>query len=179
MRITSKSTDDGGLVVTITLSRQDDDPRSCLDILAGQGLLQAFLRAYGRPDDLGGPDSMDEASDLLTRYAYVVRRAQDRLEDMQLAARDQWGLGWGAIARAVDLSRSTVKGQIQASRARYADNGLWYDAAGRHQATPRTAHEATGRAWDQDGKEPYLDADDPGHWPGHLSGKPGPAARPG
>src|SRR5262249_7085947 len=132
VKITHRETRDGSEVITITLSRQGDDPRSYIEILASQGLLAAFLRAYGRPDDLGGPASVDEARDLLTRFAYVVRRASDRLEDMQLAARDQWHMGWGAIATAVDLSRSTVKGQIQATRIHCAGKGSWYDATGRH-----------------------------------------------
>jgi hypothetical protein len=164
MRITRKNAGSGRQTITVTLDAHDD-PASLIANLADSGRLAGFLRVYGRPGDLGGPSSQDEARELLEQLAAVTRRAEDRLEDAQLAARDQWGLGWGAIATAVDLSRSTVKGQIQASRSRCAGDGIWYDAGGRHEKTPAAAHEATGIAWDLDGREPYLDRDDPEYRP--------------
>ena len=52
-------------------------------------------------------------------FAFVAKMCASRLEGMQLEARDRWGMSWGTIARAVEESRSTVKGQILNARARY------------------------------------------------------------
>lgn len=143
----------------------EDDPDGHLTGLLLRGRLAAFLRAYARPGDLGAPESASDAYDLLSAFGYVTNMCNSRLEAMQLAARDQWCMGWGTIAAAVELARSTVKGRIQATRERFAERGVWYDLTGVHRADPVTALEATSAAWDQDGREPYLDAADPGHRP--------------
>jgi hypothetical protein len=107
--------------ITVTLNLPDDDPNGHLRALLATGQLEALLRVCAQPTDLGAPDDRGEALALLERFAEVTRTCADRLQAMQLAARDRWGMTWGTIATAVDLSRSTTKGQIEAARARQAN----------------------------------------------------------
>jgi hypothetical protein len=130
-----------------------DDPDGHISGLISRGRLEAFLRAYARPHDLGAPEDKGEAYALLSGFAYVANMCTDRREAMQLAARDQWGMGWGTIAAAAERSRSTVKGQVQSARTRYAEVGDWWDAGGLHHGTPEQAAGAGLRARRQDGQE--------------------------
>jgi hypothetical protein len=84
---------------------------------------------------------------------------------MQLAARHQWRMGWGPIATAVGVARSTVKDRMQATRERYAWEGRWYDTGGLRTGSPEAARSATLTAWDRDGQEPYSDSADPDYRP--------------
>jgi hypothetical protein len=161
MNITRQYSEDSELTqITVHLAA-GDDPELYLEQLVEAGLLGHFLRAYARPGDLGAPDSAENAYRLLEAFAYITDKCNSRLEAMQLAARDQWRMGWGRIATAVHLARSTVKGRIQAARDRHAQQGIWYDADGINRGTPEAARSAGLPAWDRDGQEPYLDADDP------------------
>jgi hypothetical protein len=121
--------------------KPEDDPCDGITELLAKGWLEAFLRAYPRPDDLGKPADAAEALNLLTGVARLHNRCAERLDEMMLAARDQWGHGWGTIATAVNLPRSTVKGRIQVASER------------RTQTTQELAR-------DRDGQEPRRDADD-------------------
>lgn len=154
MRLAHQYSEDGRLTqITVHLA-PEDDPELYLGQLIDTGLLWHFLRAYARPRDLGAPGSAEDAYRLLEAFAYITDKCNSRLEAMQLAARDQWRMGWGRIATAVHLARSTVKGRIQAARDRYAQQGIWYDADGIHQGTPEAARSASLAAWDRDGREP-------------------------
>lgn len=124
--------------ITITID-PEDDPDGHINGLVSRERLEAFLRAYARPGDYGAPEDAEDARLLLQRFAFVAAMCARRLEGMQLAARDQWGMGWGTIANARESSRSTVKYQITATREQYADQGAWYDAAGLHLGTPGDA----------------------------------------
>jgi hypothetical protein len=132
----------------------EDDPDGLLAELGLSGQLEAFLRAYPRPGDLGKPADPDEALDLLAKFARVHDGSAGRLEEMMLAARDQWRHGWGAIATAAGLPRSTVKGRIVTARERRAQIGQWYDARGFHLASPERARRAAEEARHRDDGEP-------------------------
>jgi hypothetical protein len=150
--------------ITITLA-PGDDPLGMIGGIILRDRLEAFLRVYATPGDLGNPADAADAVRLLAAVSEVYAMTGTRLEAMQLAARDQWNMGWGSIATAMDRSRSTVKGQVQAIRRRYEDDGLWYDLDGLHCGDRLTAAEQTGRAWDADGREPFADDDDPEYRP--------------
>jgi hypothetical protein len=65
-----------------------------------------------------------------------------RLEHLEVAARDQWNLGWGTIASAEDRPRSTIRERIRAARRRYADQGAWFTAQGLQLGTSEQAYAA-------------------------------------
>lgn len=109
-----------------------DDPDQHIAGLLIRGRLEAFLRTYPKPVDLGSPANAADALELLSGLSFVTGMCQARLEAMQLAARDQWQLGWGSIASAVESSRTTVKRQILKARGELAAKGGWYDPAGFH-----------------------------------------------
>ncbi len=87
------------------------------------------------------------------RFARIVNGAAARLGELQLAARDQWGFGWGTIATAVGLSRSTVRGQIETARRDLAAKGTWFDQDGKHDGTPAEAASAPRQAPEPDGAD--------------------------
>jgi hypothetical protein len=72
-------------------------------------------------------------------FAAIASPAVRQLGKMQLAARDQWGFGWGTIANAVGVPRSTVRGQIETARRYYATSGIWFDQDGEHKGTAEQA----------------------------------------
>jgi hypothetical protein len=164
VNITWQITTEGGYprpaLIAIELDPEDDPDGRVADLLV-RGHLAAFLRLYARHDDLGAADSAEEAYSLLTAFGAITAMCNSRLEAMQLAARDQWRMGWGRIAKAVVVARSTVKDRIQATRERYSEEGHWYDGGGFHTGSPEAARSATLAAWDRDGQEPYFDAADP------------------
>lgn len=94
--------------------------------------------------------SRDDAKDRLGRFARIASAAGEQLERLQLAARDQAGLGWGTIAAAVGVSRSTIRGQIQSTRRDYAAQGRWFDSRGEHQGTADETASALRQALEGD-----------------------------
>lgn len=153
MEIRTTSTKAGIRSITITLDPETDDPDGHIAGLILRGRLDAFLRAYARPGDLGAPADPGDAYALLTAFGFVTAMCTNRLEAMQVAARDQWLMGWGTIAAALESSRSTVKSRIQATRRRFVDSGVWYDPAGIHAEDPDTARQAVKRAFVADDEE--------------------------
>jgi hypothetical protein len=81
----------------------------------------------------------DDVLEHLGWFAAIASPAVRQLGKMQLAARDQWGFGWGTIANAVGVPRSTVRGQIEAARRYYAASGIWFDQDGEHKGTAEEA----------------------------------------
>jgi hypothetical protein len=81
----------------------------------------------------------DEVLQHLAWFADIASPAVRQLGKMQLAARDQWGFGWGTIASAVGVPRSTVRGQIETARRYYATFGTWFDQDGEHKGTAEEA----------------------------------------
>ena len=156
MNITSDWDRDGQQMrvrtITITLD-PEDDPDGHINGLVSRERLEAFLRAYARPGDYGAPGDAEDARLLLQRFAFVAAMCARRLEGMQLAARDQWGMGWGTIANARESSRSTVKYQITTAREHYAEQGAWYDEDGLHLGTAAGAMAALEAAARQDDGE--------------------------
>lgn len=157
MRITwAKGTAARPARVTIELAPSDDPAGRIAEMLA-DGELEAFLRAYGRDTDLGAPANAADALDVLTKFGHVHNRSIGRLKGLMLAARDQWGYGWGTIAQAVGMPRTTVKERIQTARQNYAAMGQWYDADGYHHASTDTAQNAIRPACERDGRGTYYD----------------------
>lgn len=130
--------------ITITLDPSDDPDGHIMGLLVRERL-DAFLRCYPRPGDLGSPGDPDDAQILLQRFAFVTGMCSSRLDAMLVAARYQHHLGWGTIATAAELPRSTVRDHILATRDRYADDGIWYDPAGLRRGTPEEARRANDR----------------------------------
>jgi hypothetical protein len=139
--------------IVIDLGPQDDPDGHIADLLVG-GDLAAFLRLYARAGDFGGAASADEAYRLLAGFGHITALCNMHLDDLQLAARDQWRMGWGQIAEAVHSARSTVRDRIQAARKRCAEVGHWYDVGGFHRGSPEAARSAALAAWDRDAQEP-------------------------
>lgn len=136
-----------------------DDPDGHLAGLLVRGRLEAFLRAYPQPGTHGSPASAGDAYDLLSRFAFVAEMCQARLEGMQLAARDQWGMSWRTIAAAVEGKTTTVKRQILKQRGETAALGYWYDVDGLHTGTVYQAADAFDGAVRQDDDEIQDDDD--------------------
>lgn len=116
----------------------DDDPDGYIVGLLQYGRLEAFLKCFPFLDRFPAEDKLD-AREMLMNFAYVANHCQGLLGTLQLAARDQFGLGWGAIASAVEGNRSTVRGQILAARDRAAERGYFWDPDGLHHTDPATA----------------------------------------
>jgi hypothetical protein len=144
VNITAAGDGDGGRTVTIRLAPADDPDGHILRLLT-TGRLESFLRAYARPGDLGAPEDAEEARELLLGFAFVAGMSEGRMDAMLLAARDQWDMSWGRIARACDAPRQTVKDAILRIRRQYAEQGAWYDADGLHRGTPGQAAAALAR----------------------------------
>lgn len=126
--------------ISITLEPEDDPDGYIVGLLMNDRLA-AFLACFAHTSKFPAEDALD-AREVLMRFAYVHYHCRGRMEMLQLAARDQFGLGWGTIANAVEGSRSTVKGQILAARDRSAESGYFWDPAGLHHTDPATARTA-------------------------------------
>jgi hypothetical protein len=126
--------------IEITLE-PDDDPDGYIVGLLMQERLGDFLSCFANTRRFPAADKL-EAREVLMHFAYVASHCAGRLEMLQLAARYQFGLGWGTIANAVEGSRSTVRDQILAARERAADRGWWWDDGGLNHSDPATARTA-------------------------------------
>jgi hypothetical protein len=108
-----------------------------------------LITDYGRINHA----TKDGAREHLARFAEIVTSAVFQLGKLQLSARDQWGFGWGTIAAAVGVSRSTVRGQIETARRDYAANGTWFDQDGEHKGTAADAASAPRQVPEPDGAD--------------------------
>jgi hypothetical protein len=127
--------------ITITFT-PEDDPHGYLVGLVWNKRLEAFLRVFAKPAEWGATGySEQEFRDLLNAAGYVDYHFRGRLEGMMLAARDQYGMGWGTIAATLERPRQTVRDQIRAIRRDFARQGSWYDSSGFHHGGGRDALE--------------------------------------
>ncbi len=126
--------------ITITMEADEDPDGYIVGLLMNQRLGD-FLKVFAQTGAFPAEDEL-EALDVLMHFAYVAHHCQARLDMLQLAARDQFGLGWGTIATAVEGNRSTVRGQILAARNRAAESGYFWDQNGLHHTDPATARTA-------------------------------------
>lgn len=130
----------GRKTITITVE-PSDDPHGHINGLLLRERLEAFLVVFANASNYPADATAEDIRDLLLRFGYVANATGPRLDGLLLAARDQFGLGWGTIANALDRPRTTVKERIVKLRREHAAMGAYYDADGLHLGDTKRAQE--------------------------------------
>ena len=117
--------------ITITLEPGDDEI-GLLNGLVLRGRLESWLRAYGRPSDLGAPAGEDDRHLLVVRFGAVANMTESRWNDLLWAARDTWGWSWRRLAAAAELPVTTTRRRVVEARQGGAEAGWWRDRDGAH-----------------------------------------------
>ncbi|MEH1124835.1 hypothetical protein [Micromonospora sp. CPCC 206061] len=116
--------------ITITYSRDDDDPSGMLSVFASSGQLGALLRKIGRSTEPDVAKDEREFELQMAMYREVFRIMGLGRRAALLAGRDQFLLSWRDLARLSDVPFPTVKRWILEERKSYAGRGMWFSPAG-------------------------------------------------
>lgn len=118
--------------ITITYSREDDDPSGLLSVFAASGQLGAFLRKIGRSTEFDVAEDAAEFERVMAMYREVFRVMEPGRRAALLAGRDQFLLSWRDLARLSNVPFPSVKRWILAEREAHASQGMWFSPNGLH-----------------------------------------------
>ncbi|MFI0487653.1 hypothetical protein [Actinomadura sp. 9N215] len=130
-----------GPAQTITIEIEPgDDPYGLINGLVMSDKFIPWLTVYGNATYFSQNDvGEDEMYFVLARFGSVANRGTEKIGQLMVIARDQYGMSWGRIATALDKPRTTVKRHITNERRSLANAGIWYDANGEHKSESTTA----------------------------------------
>jgi hypothetical protein len=137
----------GARRVTITYSREEQDPSGKVGVLAITGQLGEVLEQIGHSNDVTGvPASRTEYETALAAVGEVLSVLEQRRALLLLAGRDQHDYSWRDLERLCGQPYSTCKRWVLASRDGFARLGVWFDGAALHIGTPEQARTALAGA---------------------------------
>lgn len=125
----SADPDTGDLTITITVPKAED-PKGYIQDMLDKDRFRLLLEAIGRPLRFDWIADSTEMANLLIAMGWMEKKVGSRLGGLMLAARDQFGMGWGEIATCTETPRQTVKSRILRLRKSYADLGAVYTPDG-------------------------------------------------
>jgi hypothetical protein len=160
-----KEADSDTRTITITYSREDDDPSGLLGVFAASGQLGAFLRKIGRSTESDVAEDETQFKRVMAMYREVFRIMEPGRRAALLAGRDQFLLSWRDLARLSNVPFPSVKRWILAEREDYAHQGMWFSPAGLNTDDDPTQFTAQAAREERD----RYDADDTGST---LNGEP-------